>query len=147
MVRRATENDAESLAALNDEFNGAGETTLAAIRQSLVGNQQEVVVVDDENGVITGFVCVQLKKFFCYDAYMPEITEVYVRPAYRNRGIASRMISFAEDYCRRNYPLHRYELLTGAENRIAQSLYEKLGYSDDRELHLSKRIRKQTLPD
>lgn len=147
MVRRATENDAESLAALNDEFNGAGETTLAAIRQSLVGNQQEVVVVDDENGVITGFVCVQLKKSFCYDAYMPEITEVYVRPAYRNRGIASRMISFAEDYCRRNYPLHRYELLTGAENRIAQSLYEKLGYSDDRELHLSKRIRKQALPD
>lgn len=147
MVRRATENDAESLAALNDEFNGAGETTLAAIRQSLVGNQQEVVVVDDENGVITGFVCVQLKKSFCYDAYMPEITEVYVRPAYRNRGIASRMISFAEDYCRRNYPLHKYELLTGAENRIAQSLYEKLGYSDDRELHLSKRIRKQTLPD
>lgn len=147
MVRRATENDAESLAALNDEFNGAGETTLAAIRQSLVGNQQEAVVVDDENGVITGFVCVQLKKSFCYDAYMPEITEVYVRPAYRNRGIASRMISFAEDYCRRNYPLHKYELLTGAENRIAQSLYEKLGYSDDRELHLSKRIRKQTLPD
>lgn len=147
MVRRATENDAESLAALNDEFNGAGETTLAAIRQSLVGNQQEVVIVDDENGVITGFVCVQLKKSFCYDAYMPEITEVYVRPAYRNRGIASRMISFAEDYCRRNYPLHKYELLTGAENRIAQSLYEKLGYSDDRELHLSKRIRKQTLPD
>lgn len=147
MVRRATENDAESLAALNDEFNGAGETTLAAIRQSLVGNQQEVVIVDDENGVITGFVCVQLKKSFCYDAYMPEITEVYVRPAYRNRGIASRMISFAEDYCRRNYPLHKYELLTGAENRIAQSLYGKLGYSDDRELHLSKRIRKQTLPD
>lgn len=147
MVRRATENDAESLAALNDEFNGAGETTLAAIRQSLVGNQQEVVIVDDENGVITGFVCVQLKKSFCYDAYMPEITEVYVRPDYRNRGIASRMISFAEDYCRRNYPLHKYELLTGAENRIAQSLYEKLGYSDDRELHLSKRIRKQTLPD
>ena len=96
----------------------------------------------DENGVLTGFVCVQLKKSFCYDEYMPEITEVYVRPAYRERGIASEMISFAEDYCSKNYPLHKYELLTGTENLIAQSLYNKLGYIDDSELHLSKRIKK-----
>ena len=142
MVRKATVNDAEQLGVLNDEFNGAGETTLNNIRNSLMCNQQEVVIVDDENGVLTGFVCVQLKKSFCYDDYMPEITEVYVRPAYRESGIASRMISFAEDYCNKNYPLHKYELLTGTENLIAQSLYNKLGYIDDRELHLSKRIKK-----
>ena len=142
MVRNATVNDAEQLGVLNDEFNGAGETTLNNIRNSLMCNQQEVVIVDDENGVLTGFVCVQLKKSFCYDDYMPEITEVYVRPAYRESGIASRMISFAEDYCNKNYPLHKYELLTGTENLIAQSLYNKLGYIDDRELHLSKRIKK-----
>ena len=142
MVRNATVNDAEQLGVLNDEFNGAGETTLNNIRNSLMCNQQEVVIVDDENGVLTGFVCVQLKKSFCYDDYMPEITEVYVRPAYRESGIASRMISFAEDYCNKNYPLHKYELLTGTENLIAQSLYNKLGYIDDSELHLSKRIKK-----
>ena len=142
MVRKATVNDAEQLGVLNDEFNGAGETTFNNIRNSLMCNQQEVVIVDDENGVLTGFVCVQLKKSFCYDDYMPEITEVYVRPAYRESGIASRMISFAEDYCNKNYPLHKYELLTGTENLIAQSLYNKLGYIDDRELHLSKRIKK-----
>ncbi len=142
MVRKATEKDAEQLAALNDEFNGAGETTIDNIRKSILSNQQEVVIVDDENGILSGFVCVQLKKSFCYDDYMPEITEVYVRPAYRNKGIAGNMICFAEDYCSRNYPLHKYELLTGKENLIAQSLYNKLGYSDDGELHLSKRIRK-----
>ena len=142
MVRKATVQDAEQLAILNDEFNGAGETTLDNIRNSLMNNQQEVVIVDDENGVLTGFVCVQLKKSFCYDEYMPEITEVYVRPAYRKKGVASEMISFAEDYCARNYPLHKYELLTGSENVIAQSLYNKLGYIDDCELHLSKRVKK-----
>ena len=105
-------------------------------------NQQEVVIVDDENGVLTGFVCVQLKKSFCYDEYMPEITEVYVRPAYRKKGVASEMIAFAEDYCIKNYPLHKYELLTGTENIIAQSLYYKLGYINDSELHLSKRVKK-----
>ena len=142
MVRKATEHDAQQLAALNDEFNGPGETALDHIRESLMRNAQEVVIVDDENGILTGFVCVQLKKSFCYDDYIPEITEVYVRSAYRNRGIASNMISFAENYCSRNYPLHRFELLTGEKNLAAQALYRKLGYSDDRELHLSKRTRK-----
>ena len=141
MVRTATANDAEQLGALNDEFNGAGETTVDHIRRSLLGNRQEVVIVDDDQGTLTGFVCVQLKKSFCYDDYMPEITEVYVRPAYRGKGIASRMISFTEEYCSQKYPLHKYELLTGTENTIARSLYGKLGYADDHELHLSKRIK------
>ena len=74
MVRKATVNDAEQLGALNDEFNGAGETTLDNIRNSLMCNKQEVVIVGDDNGILTGFVCVQLKKSFCYDEYMPEIT-------------------------------------------------------------------------
>lgn len=33
---------------------------------------------------------------------MPEITEVYVVPTYRKRGIASEMITFAENYCTKN---------------------------------------------
>lgn len=142
MVRKATISDAEQLSVLNDEFNGAGETTIDNIRNSLINNQQEVVIVADEDGILAGFVCVQLKKSFCYDKYMTAITEVYVNPAYRKKGIASEMITFAEDYCIRNYPLHKYELLTGKENHIAQSVYSKLGYENDNEFHLSKRIRK-----
>ena len=133
-------NDAAHLGMLNDEFNGEGETTIENIKKSLISNHQEIVIVDDENGILTGFVCVQLKKSFCYDEYMPEITEVYVKPEYRNRGIASKMIDFAEDYCIKNYPLHKFELLTGSENAIAQLVYGKLGYSNDQELHLSKRV-------
>lgn len=142
MVRIATVRDAEQLSALNDEFNGKDETTVDNIRNSIINNKQEVVIVDDEDGVLAGFVCVQLKKSFCYDEYMPEITEVYVNPMYRKKGIASQMITFAEDYCTKNYPLHKFELLTGKKNVIAQSVYGKLGYVDDGELHLSKRIKK-----
>ena len=67
---------------------------------------------------------------------------MYVKPTYRNRGIASEMIIFAENYCSKNYPLHKYELLTGQENLVAQSVYNKLGYVDDNELHLSKRVKR-----
>ena len=142
MVRIATVNDAEQLYILNNEFNGEGETSIANIRNSLMHNKQEVVIVAEEDNLLVGFVCVQLKKSFCYDDYMPEITEVYVKPAYRKRGVASEMLAFAENYCSRNYPLHKYELLTGQENLVAQSVYNKLGYEDDKELHLSKRIMK-----
>ena len=142
MVRIATVNDAEQLNILNNEFNGEGETGIGNIRNSLMNNKQEVVIVAEEDDMLVGFVCVQLKKSFCYDDYMPEITEVYVKPSYRKRGVASEMIAFAENYCSKNYPLHKYELLTGKENLVAQSVYSKLGYTDDKELHLSKRIMK-----
>ncbi len=68
MIRKATADDAEQLSVLNTEFNGDGETTIENIRNCLANNCQEVVVVDDEQGKLTGFVCVQLKKSFCYDA-------------------------------------------------------------------------------
>ena len=141
MVRIATVNDAEQLNILNNEFNGEGDTSIDNIRNSLMNNKQEVVIVADEDDMLVGFVCVQLKKSFCYDEYMPEITEVYVKPAYRKRGLASEMITFAEAYCSKNYPLHQYELLTGQENLVAQTVYNKLGYVDDNELHLSKRVK------
>ena len=140
MVRIATVQDAEQLEFLNNEFNGEGETTLDNIRSSIANNKQEIVVVDETNGELTGFVCVQLKKSFCYDDYMPEITEVYVKPHYRRNGIARAMITYAEEYCKSHYPLHKFELLTGAENDGAQSVYTKLGYIEDGELHLAKRL-------
>ena len=138
MIRTATVNDAEQLNILNIEFNGENEAGIDNIRDSLMNNKQETVIVSQEDDTLVGFVCVQLKKSFCYDDYMPEITEVYVKPEYRKRGIAGEMISFAEEYCRRNYPLHKFELLTGERNHDAQSVYRRLGYSCDNELHFQK---------
>lgn len=143
MVRVATEQDAEQLEILNNEFNGEGETALDHIRASLVNNKQEVIVVAEKNGELTGFVCVQLKKSFCYDDYMPEITEVYVKQQHRRNGIARAMITYAEEYCKGHYPLHKFELLTGAENDGARIAYAKLGYCEDEELHLAKRFTRE----
>ena len=82
MIRLASVGDAGELERLNAEFNGKGKTTEESIRASLLTNRREIVIVADGNGGrLAGFVCVQLKKSFCYDEYMPEITEVYVRPS------------------------------------------------------------------
>lgn len=140
MVRIAAEQDAAQLQKLNEEFNGEGETTLDNIRASLTANRQEVVIVDEDKGELTGFVCVQLKKSFCYDDYMPEITEVYVKPQYRRFGIARAMIAYAEEYCRKHYPLNRFELLTGSGNTAARTAYKNFGYCEDGEIHLVKSL-------
>lgn len=141
MVRIATVDDAEQLEILNIEFNGKGETTLENIRESLLYNSREIVIVDEANGVLTGFLCIQMKKSFCYTDLMPEITEVYVRQEYRGRGIAGTMISFAEEYCRDRQPLHKFELLTGRNNTTAQAVYRRLGYNPDGEVHMVKRLK------
>jgi len=141
MVRLADISDAEELERLNCEFNGVDETSLENIKASLLTNQQEVVIVDEQEGILTGFVCIQLKKSFCYYDYMSEITEVYVNEEYRRTGIAENMIQFAEEYCNAHFPVHKFELLTGEDNSNALAAYKKYGYSCDGELHLSKRIK------
>lgn len=142
MIRLASIGDAAELELLNAEFNGRGEATAESIRTSLLTNRHEVVVVADEkDGKLAGFVCVQLKKSFCYEDFMPEITEVYVRPDYRRRGIAREMLTFAQEYCKKIYPLHSFELLTGSDNTAAQKLYSALGFEYDGETHMSKQVK------
>ena len=58
----------EQLEALNNEFNGEGETNLESIKASLESNLQELVIVSEEEGTLAGFACLQLKKSFCYKA-------------------------------------------------------------------------------
>ena len=45
MVRIATVRDVEQLSVLNDGFNGKDETTIDNIRNSIINNKQEVVIV------------------------------------------------------------------------------------------------------
>lgn len=114
MIRLASVGDAGELERLNAEFNGKGKTTEESIRASLLTNRREIVIVADGNGGrLAGFVCVQLKKSFCYDEYMPEITEVYVRPEYRGLGIAREMLTFAQEYCKKNIPAPQLRAVDG----------------------------------
>lgn len=139
MIRLATADDAEQLFLLNEQFNGKNETILENIKESLSNNKQEFVVVAEESGILMGFVCVQIKKSFCYSNAMAEITEVFVDEKYRRRKYASKMIAYAEMYCTQNYSLHKLELLTGKENLEAQAMYQTQGYHEEDEILLVKR--------
>lgn len=142
MVRLANVEDANQLEILNKEFNGEGETTIENIQDSLLNNRQEIIVVDEKKGLLVGFACIQLKRSFCYNEYMAELTEVYVKLEYRKKGVAREMIDFAEQYCRKQFSCHKFELLTGKNNLNAQMVYDNLGYKNDEEIHFTKKLKK-----
>ncbi|MGI6566489.1 MAG: GNAT family N-acetyltransferase [Limnochordia bacterium] len=48
------------------------------------------------NGSAAGFACAQLCSSFCYDWPFGEITEMYVRKAYRRRVVGSALLAFLE---------------------------------------------------
>lgn len=83
-------------------------------------------------------MCVRIKRSFCYETLTTELAEVCVRPAYRKRGIAGAMIAFAERLCRERDAVRTFELLTGRDNLIAQSVCRRLGCGEDGEIRLSK---------
>ena len=138
MIRLARKEDAEQLLLLCNQFNGEGETSAAHIEQSLLQNQQEIAVVAEEGGVLVGFVCVQMKRSLCYHAISPEITEVFVCEAHRRKGLASKMIAFAETCCMEQSGVRRFELQTGEKNFAAQALYRSLGYYEENEVLMEK---------
>ena len=140
MIRLARKEDAEQLLQLCNQFNGEGETSQEHIEQSILQNRQEIVVVAEEDGVLAGFVCVQMKKSLCYHKVSPEITEVFVREGYRRKGLASGMIAFAENYCLEQDSVRGFELQTGEENFAAQALYHSLGYYQENEILREKEI-------
>ena len=148
MVRLATIEDAQQLFLLNEEFNGEGDNSIEKMKETLLDNPQEIVVVaeaetdaetETEGGhKLAGFVCAQLKKSFCYRECGAEITEVYVRESYRRQGLAGRMITFMEKRCMHCYGVREFELKTGERNFEAQALYNALGYQKEDEILLRK---------
>jgi len=54
----------------------------------------------------------------------------YVAPAYRGYGLGRRLMATAEDWARRE-GLPCISLFVGAHNKLAQRLYESLGYEVD----------------
>lgn len=137
MVRLASRKDAEQLLLLNEAFNGEG-TALGHIERSLSNNRQEVIVVAEEDGILVGFVCVQIKRSFCYQEALAELTEVFVAENYRRRRIASEMIAYAEAHCIKMFHIHEFALLTGKENCAAQALYRRQGYHTEDEVLMTK---------
>jgi ribosomal protein S18 acetylase RimI-like enzyme len=129
-VRRATEDDRETLYALWDEWverespvpswvEGAGEGTRAGIDTAVSSGS---AVIAEEHGEVLGFACGVMRGLRIGD-----LTELYVRPKARRRGIARELVrAMVAALSARGAAF-----VTGGvapDNAAARSFYENAGF-------------------
>lgn len=143
-IRLANISDAANLFEMNELFNGVGYSSIDMIRKSLQYNQQEVVAIAYEKDMAAGFVCAQVFWSMCYDVKYAEITELFVKGPFREKGVGRSLISFMEKTFAQQ-GIYDFQLFTGEDNESAQRFYEKMGYVKDRELMYRKRLKRVPL--
>jgi len=128
-IRPATAADAEAVAALLTDFNEVHTDAVAAARRMAAMQGTETVLLALRDGVAVGLCSLHVVPFLSADHPYAEVTELYVAPEHRRRGIARRLMAAAEELARSQGAPAVY-LQTGLTNDVAQAFYRSLGYAD-----------------
>ncbi|MEO7909079.1 MAG: GNAT family N-acetyltransferase [Roseiflexaceae bacterium] len=127
IIRLATPADADDLARMNAAFNGVLDSA-AQIAASLVACAEiESALVADLDGQIGGFACVRVVPCVLYAEPYAELTELYIEPQFRRRGVGRALIAYAEQLARTRGAADLL-IMTGVDNTAAQALYRAMGY-------------------
>lgn len=138
VISIASAEDAAAIAKLNLLFNEVDESAeVIAARMDDPACVETVILanVDDE---AVGFALVRVVPSVLYAAPHAELTELYVMEEFRQRGIASGLIAFAEQIASQK-GARSILVQTGDDNLPALALYKKFGY-EEYDLVLEKRI-------
>jgi ribosomal protein S18 acetylase RimI-like enzyme len=139
VVRVATAEDAAALARLNAAFNGVPDDADALAARLRDPQRVETPLLAFWDGPAVGFAALRLiPSLFCA-APQAELTELYVEPDYRRRGIARTLLREAVALAQRG-GAEEIWLLTNPANLAAQALYRAEGWSVD-SLALRKSLR------
>ncbi|MEZ4672652.1 MAG: GNAT family N-acetyltransferase [Caldilineaceae bacterium] len=126
-ISAVTATDEEALAGLISEFCGL-PTSADQIRQRLArstGIEHPVLARFDQE--VVGFASLRLLYYLGEDAPYAEISELYVRAAYRQQGIGRALLAVLETEARRAGATG-WSVLTGEDNHAARALYERMGF-------------------
>lgn len=137
-ISLASVKDAAAIAKLNLLFNEVTDSAEAiAARMNDPACVETVILakVDDE---AVGFALVRVVPSVLYSTPHAELTELYVLEEFRQRGIASGLIAFAEQIAVQK-DAHSILVQTGDDNLSALALYKKHGY-EEYDLTLKKKL-------
>ena len=137
-ISLASIHDAPAIATLNRLFNEVDEAPEAIAARMSDPNCVETVILAKVVDKAVGFALVRVVPSVLYSTPHVELTELYVMEEYRQRGIASRLITFAEKIADQK-GARSILVQTGDDNLSALALYEKLGY-EEYDVTLKKRL-------
>lgn len=137
-INRAELSDINALHNLNKAFNGDC-TTEELIKESLLNNKQEIVLIAYADDNPAGFLCGQICHSMCYKTLHGEVGELFVHEEYRRQGIAKKLIEQIEaEFIKINILI--VDIATSVENLTAQAFYSNCGYIGKTKLIYRKRI-------
>ncbi|MEJ8309144.1 GNAT family N-acetyltransferase [Agrobacterium larrymoorei] len=145
-IRKASKDDASSLAALSIEVwigtylrNGVSkffaDYALSAFTvgkfETLIEDENEIILVSDNRDGIDGFVRVTVKSPAPIEnGPETEVATLYVQPQHRGKGIGKRLLVEAFRLCsEKGYK--GVWLAVNSENRDAIVFYHRLGFTQD----------------
>jgi ribosomal protein S18 acetylase RimI-like enzyme len=126
-IWHATLADATVLSELIAEFNGPSVVRDRTIERMTACAEFERALLADVHGSTAGFACLRIVPAMADDHPHATLTELYVRPVWRRRGVGRRLLESAETYAR-SAGVEQLVLLTGLGNAEAQAFYRALGY-------------------
>ena len=128
-ISLASIHNAPAIAALNRLFNEVDEAPEAIAVRMRDPNCVETVILAKVADESIGFALVRVVPSVLYSTPHAELTELYVMDEYRQRGIASDLIAFAEQVAVQK-GARSILIQTGDDNAPALSLYRKHGYEE-----------------
>jgi ribosomal protein S18 acetylase RimI-like enzyme len=128
-VRQATPDDAADLAVLLDRFDDAGATPAQVAARMQASAHVLTTYVAEIESTMAGFACLRLVPHLQGDAPYAELTDLYVDPPYRRRGVARALMDRVEGQALAAGATE-VVVITGSENDPAQAAYRVQGYGD-----------------
>lgn len=136
ILRKATLSDLDSISPLFNSyrvFYGQSDNLLGSrkfISDRLGNDESTIIIAEDLHNNAVGFM--QLYPTFSSIAARKSLilNDLYVDKRYRKKGIGEMFINFAKKYAM-EIGVSSLSLETKIDNKIAQNLYEKLGFLTD----------------
>lgn len=125
----ATTNDAHDIARLNLLFNEGHKSAEAIASDMMNPNCVESAILAKTSDQTIGFALIRIVRTVLYETPHAELTELYVIEEFRQQGVASDLIAFAEKIAIQKGAKSMI-VQTGDDNIPALSLYHKHGYEE-----------------
>src|SRR6478672_8617236 len=115
IIRTATPADAADLARMNAAFNGVSDSAAQIAARLAACADIETAILAELDGQVGGFACVRVVPCVLYAEPYAELTELYVAPPFRRRGLGRALIAYAERLARERGAAELL-LMTGTSN-------------------------------
>ncbi len=127
-VRPATTADADVLTDMLIAFDGASVMPEQVIARMQACQAFLMTFLSEMDGQVAGFACLRLLPQLQEDTPYAEVTDIYVDPAFRRRGVARALLEHIDSVAQAA-GAQNIILTTGFDNDGAQATYRACGYA------------------